>query len=272
MTFLALIIALLLVFIWGSGAPLQEDKWFKRWRAQLDHWDLPEVFVLVLSVLAPALLVQVLLASIESVAFGLIWIAFSAIVLVYSLGRGDFEEAQYTYRSRCRSGDFEAAYLAAEFDLREATPVPCSPQEVHQLAQTELLYEGYQRFFAVLFFFLLLGPAGALAYRLLQFCLARDNALAQSCMHVVDWIPARLLAATFALTGDFVRSRETLMEEMGADSGALLFAVGEASLSPIPAAEDYGEWAAQQNEALSALLKRSAGAWLILISLLVVFL
>lgn len=272
MTFLALIIALALLFAWGSGEPLQEDKWFERWRAQLAYWDLPDALGLAIVVLAPVLVVQLLLESLHQVAFGLLWIAFAVIVLVYSLGRGDFEQSQQIYRQRCRSGDFEGAYLAGHFDQRADQDIPSTAQEVHHLAQIEFLYDAYQRFFAVLFYFLLLGPAGALAYRLLQLSQEDEESAARRCLALIDWLPARLLAATFALIGDFVRSSETLLQQGGSDTGEVLFAVGQAALSPLPPLEDHGEWAARHNEAFAQLLKRSAGAWLVLISLVVVFL
>ena len=87
-----------------------------------------------------------------------------------SFGRGDFQELLERYRSQCAHGDFEGAFLTtlSELDWATARDDPGSPKEVHALVQRGFTYDGYQRLFAVLFYFVLLGPAAALAYRLLQ--------------------------------------------------------------------------------------------------------
>ena len=155
-----------------------------------------------------------------------------------------------------------------------------SAEEVHRLVQHGFFYEGFQRWFAVLFYFVLLGPAGALAYRLLQLC-RRDFEvdLAQRCLHLADWIPVRLLAAAFSLTGDFVGSRDKLLEAMVDTSlGApeLLQVVGRAALDldaeQSPQEVDFGALAAEENAEMAGLLFRSAACWVAVISLLVLLL
>lgn len=66
------------------------------------------------------------------------------------------------------------------------------------------------RLFGVVFWFVLLGPAGGLLYRLSQELeAARDdqdtdfNTAVWQLQCLLDWLPARLLAATGALTGHF---------------------------------------------------------------------
>lgn len=70
----------------------------------------------------------------------------------------------------------------------------------------ELFYqEVLQRLFSVIFWFVLLGPAGCFAYRFLQRLsislpdpMARRFSLWLVC--ILDWIPARLLALTFSFS------------------------------------------------------------------------
>ena len=145
------------------------------------------------------------------------------------------------------------------------------------LVQRGFFYEGYQRWFAVLFYFVLLGPAGALAYRLLQ--LSRnyfDPELVDRCLFLVDWVPARLLAAAFSLTGDFVGSRDELLQglaepQLGAPE--FLQSVGRASLdlenTAFDGDVDPGAIAEQEIDETAALLFRSAACWVVAISLLV---
>lgn len=72
-----------------------------------------------------------------------------------------------------------------------------------------LLWQGYQSFFAVIFWYALLGPVAALAYRLLALALehARQPALREQAArvrHILDWLPVRALVLSFALVGNFL--------------------------------------------------------------------
>lgn len=280
MTFLAIIIAVLLMQVWGSGGRLQHDEWFQGWKSWLAPWDLAGGIKLALLVLLPALLAQFVFDSVKPVLFGLLWIVLAVILLLYSFGRGDFHALMARYRSQAYSGDFEGAYLTArtEFGSNDAADDPVSAHDVHSMVQRALLYEGFQRWFAVLFYFVLLGPAGVLAYRLLHLCRADfEPELTRRCLFLLDWVPARLLAVAFALTGDFVGSRDTLLsalQDVALEPSALLHKVACAAIdadvvSPAEDSDDFGPYAAAQNREFAGLLSRSAVSWIVVLSLLV---
>lgn len=282
MSFLAIIIALLLLQAWGSGSRVQQDDWFRGWQSRVAAIGLMPPVALALVILVPVVIAQLLLNVLHPLLFGLLWIALAALLLLYAFGRGDFQELMERYQGQSRHGDFEGAYLTTLAELGWATGEddPVSPREVSALVQRGFAYEGYQRWFAVLFYFVLLGPAGALAYRLLQLSRATaDASLFRRCIYIADWLPARLLASTFALTGDFVGSREKLVDALlnaSADAGDMLYdvamsALGQGSGDPGPD-ESFGERAAAQNRELGSLLRRSAACWLAVLSLLVLLL
>ena len=282
MIFLALIIGLILLHLWGADNPLQKDGWFLGWLSRVDALGVLPVVKLVLLVLLPAIVVQLLLSELEPVLFGVLWIAASVMLLLYSFGRGDVQAQRQRYQSQCRSGDFEAAYLAAttEQGWADAAEEVPNAAAVHNLVQRGFLYESYQRWFAVLFYFLLLGPVGALAYRLLQIVSKSESAtLARSCLNVVDWVPVRLLAAAFTLTGDFVHSCDELwltVSELSMKPRQALYIVAEAATGDLVATPDavdasaFGNWAAEQNEEYAGLLRRSSITWIVIVSALVV--
>jgi len=280
MTFLAIIIALVLMQAWGSGSRVHRDDWFLSWQSRAANWSAGPQVKLALVVLMPVTLAQITLNVLAPVLFGLLWIAMAVVLLLYSFGRRDFHELMARYRDQCHSADFEGAYLSTLPELGWATSQddPVSPREVHALVQRCFIYEGYQRWFAVLFYFVLLGPAGALAYRLLQLC-RHDNfeaELAERWIFLADWIPARLLAAAFTLTGDFVGSRDKLLaglRDASAEISQLLYAVASAALGNMPAEflDDlaFGQAAAAENKETGSLLSRSAAAWVVVISVAV---
>lgn len=282
MSFLAIIVALALVQVWGSGGPAQHDAWFRSWQARVGHWDLAPALELTALVLLPVLLAQFVLNVLEPLLFGLLWIGAACGLLLYSFGRGDFQALQQRYRSQCHSGDFEAAYLTActEFGWEPEEDGPMSPAQVHVMVQRQLLYEGFQRWFAVIFYFLILGPAGALAYRLLH--LSQDHsgsAVVKRFLFLVDWVPSRLLAASFAVTGDFVGSLDQLMAVLRQGSlpaQEVLYQVAEPALGAErygsqEEGPEFGEYASTQNRECVSLLSRSAVGWIAIIALLVLF-
>jgi len=280
MTFLAIIIAVLLFQAWGSAARVHRDGWFLDWQARVTSWGLSSRFSLALLVALPCLLASLLLGFVKPLLFGLVWLPLAVLLLLYSFGRGDFQASMGRYRSHAYSGDFEAAYLTAreEFRWEDSEDTPETASGVHTLIQQAFLCEGLQRWFSVLFYFAVLGPVGALAYRLIH--LGRDQfgpAAADRCVFLLDWIPARLLAATFALTGDFIGSKDSLLSGLGdpaREAGDLLLPVGLAALgpdasSPSGEAAVFGPDAAAQNREFDALLSRSAVCWIVVLSLLV---
>jgi AmpE protein len=178
------------------------------------------------------------------------------------------------YRDYCRQGDFEAAWLAAvgQWDLNIASASPGTPDEARQDIQRALYYEGFQRWFPPVFYFCLLGPTGALAYRLAQLgCGGPEPQLSGRLLFLLDWVPARLLAAVFVLTGDFVASRDLALQgivDYRREADALLAQVGGAAIGPLPVGSEPQDAAAEECSAARALLSRSAGAWLIAIAVL----
>ena len=279
MTFLALMLALVLDRLSRLEDWLHRDHWFYALSRQLGAVGLGGSTLVAVSVLIPCLLAHWVLQGLQPVLFGLAWIAASVVLLLYAFGRGSQGADQERYRSQCRRDDFESAlndaatrynWLSGEEEL--------DAQRIHAVMQRGFLYLGYQRWFAVLFYFLLLGPVGALAYRLLQLACAEQDA-GRQLLFYADWVPSRCLAVTFTLAGNFVASADTLWDSLRSTAlapDAMLYQVAvaasdEALVAPADA-PFTGQQAALQNESLSALMRRASVCWVAIIALLVVLL
>jgi AmpE protein len=81
-------------------------------------------------------------------------------------------------------------------------------------------WQTHERIFAIIFWFILLGPVGAVLYRLVWLCEAESSLFATHVpsiwrdyalrVHgVLAWVPARLLGLTYVLAGDFVPTFKT---------------------------------------------------------------
>ncbi|HEY0178910.1 MAG TPA: beta-lactamase induction protein, partial [Dokdonella sp.] len=102
--------------------------------------------------------------------------------------------------------------LAAAQALRTDTAGDALPWQAHALVEAAFA-AALSRWFGVLFWFVVLGPGGALGYRVVQL-LAHHPAFAtdigavqrgrlERAALVLDWAPAHLIALTLALVSDF---------------------------------------------------------------------
>jgi AmpE protein len=219
---------------------------------------------LALLVLAPVALLVLLLHVLEPVAYGLLALPLHLLVLVYSLGRGDVKAALGPFRDAWRRGDEQAALHVAERDLGLAAE---DADSLIKRVQGHLLWQAYQSFFAVIFWYFLLGPGAALAYRLLA--LVSDNsrqpgikALAGQLRHAMDWLPVRVVAVSFALVGNFVavtRAMLTALLDWHVSAGHLVAQVGRVA-DDIAEDEDRQQGLARL-DSLWELLLRCAVLW-----------
>ncbi|MBD8603659.1 regulatory signaling modulator protein AmpE [Pseudomonas sp. CFBP 8771] len=172
--------------------------------------------VLGIGVALPALLLAFVLYALQPVAYGLLALPVHLLVLIYSLGRGDITVGLGPFRDAWRREDTQAAVHVAERDMGVLAD---NGGSLLQRVQGHLLWEAYQSFFAVIFWYAALGPVAALVYRLVTLVAeqSRHPAIAlraQRLRHALDWLPVRLLAASFALVGNFVAVSRVMLHEV----------------------------------------------------------
>ncbi len=113
MEFLTVLIVLGFLQVWGSGGPLQRDDWFYQFNENIpQRIDLAELRLLA-AIGIPALGVFLLQDLLESALFGLLSLILYVTVLLFSLGRGDFNQNLQNYLTAWNLGDFEEAYKKA---------------------------------------------------------------------------------------------------------------------------------------------------------------
>lgn len=273
MSFLVLLLVLLLEKFSAVRAWVQRDA---AWLALLRRVEGNSRYAdsswlpLVLLVLAPALALWLLLALIEPVAYGWLALPVHLLVMLFGLGRGDVLGTMGPFRDAWRRDDSEAAYLAAQRDLGIEAE---EGGELLQRVQTHLVWEAYQGFFAVIFWYALLGPVPVLFYRLLALlcehaALAGVREQALQLRHALDWLPARCLAATLGLVGHFEAVSRVLLEQLLSWEISARALLGGASRA---AADISALISAQAGiaglDALWQLLVRAAIAWYVLFAI-----
>ncbi len=143
----------------------------------------------------------------------LAWL-LNVVVLYLTMGFGQFGRHYTEIQLALRMGDVaRARHVLAEWRGRAAEGLASS--EIARLAIVEALCASHRHLFGVFFCFVLLpGPCGAVLYRLSAFLAdswgKRDatevgdfGSFARRTFAIIDWLPARLTAAGFAIVGDF---------------------------------------------------------------------
>ena len=208
----AALIAIIVVLVLGHAAPqlaaLRRFGWFAGWTGWLqEHAEeaMRSRFGILLSVGVPVALLALLQALLDDIAFGLPEFLLATVVVFWCWGPRDLDldvEAVLDAPGR------EQKQAAAQALLESPHPAPLNGPLL-----VEAVFRGaLQRWFAVLLWFLLLGPAGALLYRLAQLSASaplRDTlapahaAMALRLRAILEWPVAQLVALSLALAADF---------------------------------------------------------------------
>lgn len=280
MTFLVLLLALLVERFSRWRLRLQQDIF---WLRLLDRVELdPDLAgdprrALFRLVLLPVLVVGVLLALLSLPLYGWLALPLHLFVLIYSLGRGDVLNELRPFREAWRRGDSEAACLVAERDLAVEAEESLS---LLRRVQGYLLWQAYQSFFAVIFWYALLGPVAALAYRLLALTgehttlpVLRERSV--RLRHLFDWLPARALALSFALVGNFAAVFRVLLSYLSdreVPAAKLVIEAGRAANEGQEAEVLVGEAGLMTLDELWQLLVRAGMLWYVVLALAILFL
>lgn len=165
---------------------------------------------LLLAALGLALPVMYVIARLSADGQGAAFFVFAIVVLLFSLGPRDLEQEAEEYGAAADAGD-EAALGSLGRELAEhdvATGREARAGEVERA----IYLQANNRIFGVVFWFLVFGPVGAWLFRVVDLMRRRavfarpagEVTIAMRTLHgLFAWLPARLMAGTFALAGSF---------------------------------------------------------------------
>ena len=210
-TLVAVIVALALGHVLPAQVVrLRRFEWFAQWLRRLDSYAAGRgawqgrygVLLALLPALAVVLLLQWLL---DDVWQGFLALLFGVAVLAWTWGPRDLDR------------DVEAVIDADEPALRREaiSHLQAAGGSVHEDAPSlveAVVVNGLRRWFAVLWWFLLLGPFGAVLYRLTALAVEspvsvllppRNLAGARWLLAALEWPVAQLMTVSMALVGNF---------------------------------------------------------------------
>lgn len=199
---IAVVFALLLGHRLPEPGHWRRFAWFDGWRAAWDErlgGTAANSTGGVLLLLLPVFALAILQASLGERMFGLLSFLLSVVVLFACWGPRDLDR------------DVEAVLDADDADAQLRAAAPLFPSAAPSIASRDLVdaafSEALRRWFGVLFWFLLLGPSGALLFRLTQLILAAHAPAPVSSLAtlrlVLEWPVAQLMTLGLALAASF---------------------------------------------------------------------
>ena len=228
--------------------------------------------------------------------FGFPHLILAVVVLFFSLGPNDIGEDVSEYCSALEDGDEERIDQTARTLIEGDVPGDAL-ERIHRVEEAVCI-QANNRLFAVIFWFVLLGPLGPLgawAYRVTDlvrrravFNATRDDVATQTDARVRDaavmlhgclaWIPARLTAIGYAVAGHFDAglaawrtSADTPPHTLSESSEALLARVGVGALDLADDDDDLTARGIRGATAANRLVFRLLLIWAVIIAAMTLY-
>ncbi len=262
MNFLVLLLVglILLWSPWYRGFPRDVLRdWVQRAARVGSGWGTVAVVLVLLLPLG------LLLWAVQGLAYGVVTLLLHVVLLLCCVGRHDpLRSMSADFLSAWERGDQVAAALVAEQQLGVSGE---QPEGLLAQVRSRMAALSLQDYFVPAFWYLLLGPLGALGYRLMELSRQQWGRSASRpagiLVHALEWIPARLLALSFALVGQFDSTLRTLRgvaAEWELSAGELVTRCASAAVVPTPGEPETGVL-----EDTRQLLLRAILAWAVII-------
>ena len=197
MKFIVIVLCLLAERFLATKLNLKRFQWFNTYADFFaDYWaalvKTPYIYLLVL-VLPFVVVISGLTYVVSGLFFGLISLILQLLIVYYCLGPNN-------------------VFFPVVSDTKDNVG--------------EYLVDANSQVFAVIFWYLLLGVFGVIAYRLISVCKSYSvtSAIAGKVADVLDWIPARITSLFYLLVGNFQHGFPVLMQFLskGPDNNAQL--------------------------------------------------
>ncbi|NVK37381.1 MAG: regulatory signaling modulator protein AmpE [Gammaproteobacteria bacterium] len=278
MKFIVLLFSVLLQRQTKQSGYQRSNGWYLRLLKPFDLAQMSlrgQVVAFTLLVVLPSVAIGVGINQLSGVLGSVLSIIIQVVLFLYILGRDDFSSRFNDYKTCWARQDYQGAYhCAQQFLSMEEQAQSQTPLQLHKKVQEAIVSAWFRRFFAFAFWYLAAGIGGALFCLLtIWFFGVAQSLWLKSLLHGLAWAPARLLAVSIALAGDFVQSFSTaskFMLDFESDSQTVLYATMFKHDQRTDESFDCTQ-AVAELEAGNQLMQRCAVIWLLVVASLTVF-
>ena len=273
MKLVVILICLIILRYVSVGRTPTRYNWFQDYATALQKYltFVKQPWLVTIIILLPLLIVALLLQL--GLAHGIFYILefiFNIVALWYCLWPVSLQEHLDTSLEKNKSANDHSSE-----EINDEDAVEAEGEDLRALTEA-LLCHANARTFAVIFWYVVLGPFGAILYRMVSQLTKLSsrphdvlNAIARvahTLEDILDWIPARLVGLGYSLAGNFVKGFKQWAHYVGsglASNQDLLIASGLAALDVNPEAPADAEEARQ----VLRLIDRSLIVWLAVIAI-----
>lgn len=282
MNFIAIMIALGVETFYKPITHWRDYQWFTRYEQwmfnKLEGFAFRDSPISVILIFGLVFVLTAVVATALYEFLAILGFLLASLVLVYCLGPNDLDEDVQAYLHAIEHDDEEGA--AHHADKVNGYTVTGEPTEVLQKVKEAIFIQGNTRMLGVLFWFVVLGPAGALLFRLSDVqnraYMDQQGEYAQAnqrLFYILSWIPARLSVLGYAVVGSFI---DTMSKWQGMsdfwqeDNNTLMIVSGAGALQHDDDNEPADEGLLDTSEILEALslVKRTIIFWLAVLAIL----
>jgi len=289
MTLITLLVVLMLEHYFNASAVLEQEfkshKWFPRWKAwiskKIDLSNINDWVGIALIIGIPVILFYALSEVNNGFIFWILQLVLAVVVMIYCLGPIDQNNHLTEYFEAVEREDLQAAYHHIEdyLNLKSSHAVPEDMSLLGRLVTRLILSQSNFRYFGVLIYFVLLGPAGALLYRItgtFEFSVRDDDispfqSKLRQFRTILDWLPARLTGFLYSLAGDFTGAMPKLKKYLFSDNPQNDLLLEETGLGALGITEESCSDIIAENKMALNLVTRTVVVLLVIIAVLTVF-
>jgi AmpE protein len=280
MTLIIILIGLAFEHFVGVADEIRRFSWFERYVKWLEircagyrYWN--SVLGIVLTMAGPLLLVVFITWGLSELFYPLALI-FALVVLIYSLGPKYLNpQLDDLIDALDNEDETRIEELLSEFSVSQNSLQP------DQKLIENILLQANERIFGILFWFIILGPFGAIMYRMSCFLWHMQKGIhgwysesAGDLYNILNWPTARLIALGNALMGNMVDAidawRETEWQSLSVNEDVIC-ATGLAALNfrhPDYEEELITDTRIYWLRSLQSLLNRNLVTWLTVLGLM----
>lgn len=208
MALISIIIGLFLDRTFRHLHDLRDMTWFEFYAQAIQRFTgkrmPPLQFILILAL--PVLLLLSIQILLYDFLFNIPAFLFGIVVFIYCLGPACLSTDIEAYiHARTLGDEDEALHYAGT--ITDSAASTSTDRQISDVTRA-ILYVANERIFSTIFWFIVLGPFGCMLYRLISELSKQieydELADFSEFIHaIMAWIPARMLAAGYALTGNF---------------------------------------------------------------------
>lgn len=225
--------------------------------------------------LIPVFIVTLLLNMLFS-TLSLLYVIFGIVILMLCLDINDMKKQLGEYFKADAAGDAVKTQMEAEQFVQQED-LSTDKKLIVRTVTEAIFQRSLTNIFSVIFWFMMLGPLGAVIYYVTASLAERSEqpehafpdiyTTATMAKEILDWLPIRVLGLTFALIGHFAPVFNIWIDKLGgglSENKQLLIETGFAALN----LTQPGQSDTFENQQALDLIRRSLWTWVIIIGVL----